>query len=631
VNNDRQFLTLYRVLFYRHQLQNLASSERPAELKVYIEAWYSYNELIDMVLADADAAAAGTTTASSELVLPPVWAYEMFMEYVYHAETFQRQRMGSAGAAAVEETPAEADAAPVLPGVGASPEAFPRLPTAASTVPTASLPSGVTETELASVWRPADVLRKLHSLADRSGVRELLAAGGPGAALPSFRAQAGYYALAALVRLYGKLGDCGSALDAARPLGVGSSDAALARNSQAQAAVTLSVAWALTLSRRFEEALRLVSRTLRNFQQMVHVFDEERDDRGPRGGSYLKKLADKLLMLGALLVAACPGAPIDDLVKRPLYTRHGELVAEVSALDSALALGGAAGADAEAKLAARVGAVFDASTPGWMSFVTSPPAAGEVVPAPGALPKSLFLQELASRLARLARVRASSLRVYTSISMAKMATHANENLAAAVAKAATTSTTATESSAEAKAAPTPAEASAGEVLTSIPARAPLGPSDMRATLTALKVALWLASSPVTAAGVGEGATALGAAGLNVAAGSGALHVVLSGDTAKVDEARSQFNVATFFVAGLEKLARMQKDLHRLDSSRAERGTGGGGEGKEGTSYSYGAPREYRNEGGGRGGYSGGRGGGGGGSYASRAGGSPGGRGGRGGY
>lgn len=582
VNHDKAFLTLYRILYYKHQLMTVATAERPADNKTYIEAFVAYEELVKLIEADADVAAGYSVPGhvAMDWALPHVWVYELFAEYLYHCEKFQKRRSGQQSTAGSEEVEAE----PSTPGQA---PAFPALPSS-------SAASSLNDSELSAVWAPADVLKSLHAIVDKTGIKELLAIQGPGANLPSFRLQAGYFALVALARLYGKLGDVSACLECARPLGVGSPDATLARNVQAHATVVLSVAWSLAFSRRFDESLRLVSRSLRTFQQTLYVLDEDREDRGPRGGHYMKGQAEKLLQLAAVLAAACPGAPIDDNVRKPLNLRHGDLINDLSSFDAPLGVGGAAATAAQAKLSAKLQPTFDAATPGFMAWITNASSA-DAATAVATNVRRIFAQELAVRRARLARVRASNLRMYTSISASKMAAYANENLAQALAKNAARDAAASEGDANA-----PVDASV-----TVPGE-PLGPMDMRAALTSLKVGLWLASSPVTAAGSSEVGAVGASTGLHVSPGSGALHVVLAGETAKVDEARTQFNVAGYFVSSIEKMNRLQKDLHRSDRERQERrDAAANGEANPGASYNYGGS-------GGGGGYQGGAGKGGGG-------------------
>lgn len=81
------------------------------------------------------------------------------------------------------------------------------------------------------------------------------------------------------------------------------------------------------------------------------------------------------------------------------------------------------------------------------------------------------------------------------------------------------------------------------------------PDDTRAMLTSLKVKAMGASAPSAPSLVPESAAGAAAASSS-AAGADPIHFYLSGDTVAVDEARSVFNVAGFFLRGIENMGRV---------------------------------------------------------------------------
>ncbi len=280
---DRAFLSLYSLLWHRHSLLHLPRSSQPSTA-TYASSWAAYMEWFSIALEEGH----------GEWRLPVVWVYDILSEFVYQFEKQQQEKTRGVGrgGAGGEEGGADTTATPA--------------PTSPSSPPTA--------------WALADVLRMLHALVDKSG---LAAPGAPPMAgdTRDFRAVSGYMASLCLVRMYGKLADYGSALEAARPLGLGNPDAPYVRVHTAHATVLVYASFSLIQSRRYEEALRLLSRSLRSLQQQCRVFD----DNTSNSSDFLRKQALKMLYLTALAAAACPAVVLDEVVAREVKRRHSDL------------------------------------------------------------------------------------------------------------------------------------------------------------------------------------------------------------------------------------------------------------------------------------------------------------------
>ena len=86
----------------------------------------------------------------------------------------------------------------------------------------------------------------------------------------------------------------------------------------------------LYIFHRYEEVLRVYSRTLLVFHRTSRILDDDatREQRG--GGasssfsSFLKKQADKMLALLALVSVVMPGVPVDEPVRRALRDRFAD-------------------------------------------------------------------------------------------------------------------------------------------------------------------------------------------------------------------------------------------------------------------------------------------------------------------
>ncbi len=487
------FLALYSLLWHRHALQQRGGP--PPPLSSFSSCWAAYQEFFSL-------AGGG---GFSEVRLPMLWVYDILSEFVYLFEMFQR-RLQALGAGAVD---------------------VPR-----------------------DVWALPGVLARLHGLVDASGVAA------PGAAAVTadardFRVVCGYMAALCLVRMYGKLADYGSALEVARPLGLGNPDAPYARLHVAHATLVYYASFALLQSRRYEEALRLLSRSLRSLQQQCRVMDES--DRAPTS-DFLRKLTTKMLHLTAVAAASCPGIPVDDLVMKKIRERHPDLpdvlgdVADVPWRATARLLAEAAAA-AEADAAASAGARAGLAT----VIEEESAAAAAAAAAAGGIGGGAAAggegggegAELEAQRAIVAAASAKLEKLFGEASPGFLAftpAHLGTVEAAAASKVASEALTRSQlrlfkQEVFSRAAGSSRLRSVLRLYTSIQlaklaAQAGLPEEDVRAALTAIKLK--------------AGAAAVSAVEAGGVAGD-ALHFFMDGDVVYVEEARRADNVGAFFV------------------------------------------------------------------------------------
>lgn len=324
VKNDQAFLVLYRLLFYRHVLATLNTHDRPATFAQYVEAWKAYRAFFEFCIDTSKPTAAareGSSKDDKEQPLPPVWPYDIMGDCVYLYQQFTDARSGSSSKTME---------------LGAT-----------------------TEAEVAASWTLPEVLSLLHRTVQASNIHSILSSGQNPL---GFRPLAGYFSLVCLSRFYTKLGDYGAALEALRPLRIFAADGTtFARLPKAAISIQYYASFALLMARRYEDAFRILNRTLATFQRMQGVFGDR--DGGSGGGSntLIQKTADKMLSLLALCVAVIPNASIgsvDDALRRPLRERHGETIEKLTGGDEA-----------------EVEAVFDKAAPGYFTWAPPKPAA----------------------------------------------------------------------------------------------------------------------------------------------------------------------------------------------------------------------------------------------------------------
>lgn len=433
VKDDKTFLILYRLLYYKHVLTQLPTGDRRPTLKQYVEAWYAYREFFVLALTDAP-----------DLNLPATWLYEMISEFLYHYQQFHEARGGASATAGGDDEVLDDDFEEGA-GSGAARLVAPAAkgPEQTGTV----LEPG----DLDRAWQLSDVFGYLNALVAKADIINALAAG---THPQGFRALTGYFSLVGLVRLHCKLGDYAAALEAARPLNIPAGDGPFTRLSKCHASLIYYAGFALMMSRRYEDALRLFNRTLNALHRQAQVLH---DGGGDRGNAFLKKQADKMLALLAVCVIVCPGVPVEEPSRKAVRDKYGDLMEKVTASTaaasasasaptaSAAATSGGAGAaepstaaapapDAAAPAAPEedvLDKIFAKASPGYLTY--SPPSLIGTKDDAGASlyvdPKDvqavhlrLFKAEVVARTTGIATLR-SYLRLYTNMDVAKLASY----------------------------------------------------------------------------------------------------------------------------------------------------------------------------------------------------------------
>ena len=292
VKDDRAFLVMYRTLFYNHVLGGLARSQRRTpSFAQYVEAWKAYKEFLEFAVEEPAGA----------LAMPASWVYDTLVDATYSFEKFTELRLVEAG---LRTRPVDEDGEG---GMGGS--AAPEL-------------GSVTEAEVAGAWGLADFLGLLHAAVAKADLPALLAAGRP---LTSLTDLTGYNAAIMLCRLYSKLGDYGAALEAVKPLNVFVPDGApYAKLHRAYISLQYYAAFALLMSRRYEDAVRVAQRTLVFFQRTQSLFGDRNGGEPTHLHFTIKRPGTKLLGILALAGAVLPGFAAEDVLRRVLRDRYGE-------------------------------------------------------------------------------------------------------------------------------------------------------------------------------------------------------------------------------------------------------------------------------------------------------------------
>ena len=336
---NRTFLSLYRILYYKHMLTKLASDERPAALSTYFEAYHAYKEFFDLTLISDNNATAGTEAtspfpshmqlpgvpatggATSDIVLPAVWIYDLVYDFVYFYERFSKRRSLAANAAnAAASAKSDATDEKVNVEESTASESNPVPPTIA--VAAAAAETQISEEKLSTVWQLPEVMLILHRIVNVSEIRDKLA---DGAHIAGFKDLAGYYTLIMLCRTYTKLSDYGAAIQYAQELGVQSQDGLFSGMPKVHTMLVLYSSFSLLMSRRFEDALRVISRSVSFMHRCYRVLDDR--DGGNTGFPPSSRVqVKKMLFLAAVAYACCPGIEVDDIVRKTLNARHRDLI-----------------------------------------------------------------------------------------------------------------------------------------------------------------------------------------------------------------------------------------------------------------------------------------------------------------
>lgn len=314
------FLAIYKVLAAKHALGVAGpNADRSALLRLHVESWEAFKDFFA-------AAEAG------EVELPANAIFDTLNDFVYQFTTFHELKDAATGANR------DAEEGEVLEGETEEATEARRAAEAAAAA-AAAVPlsiEGVDDAALAAAWSLPSVMTLLHSLVDRSDLPSALASLPSGVHPQGFRLLSGYFAAVVLCRLHAKTGDYAAAIEVVRPLNLLAGEGLFVRIPRCHITLPYYAGFALMMARRFDEALRLLSRTLLFFQRTGRILDPEPQGEGgqrPGGPSaYMRRQADKMLQLLAICLTVLPSAPgVDEPVRKAVRERYGDRMERIAA------------------------------------------------------------------------------------------------------------------------------------------------------------------------------------------------------------------------------------------------------------------------------------------------------------
>jgi translation initiation factor 3 subunit L len=418
--NDELFLSLYAILSMRHKIMSLPTpSSRSLILKDYVDAWIAYRDFFNLCL-----------NSSVIINLPPLWIQELLSEASYFFS--QYHEFISLHRNKTEETPSSLQSTnehdeseiPIEPEVeynGGNAVAASGTALSSSVLFQEDV-VGIPETEMTAVWSIGNMLGYLHSLSELVPTSEVSSPVG-------FKAIIAYYSYATLGQIYVKLGNYSLALQCFYILQLSAGDGLYTRNTRQHLKLHYYASFALIMSRKFEEAIKLLNRTLAFFHKthfVLNMSDSALSESGAqqhRSTVFIKKQSEKMLSLLALAYPVVPGSVIEEVVRKALREVHGDRLERISS--------GVGGTD--------VDEIFQETSPGYLSYagyinsssVDSDSSNGDdaleyVNSSKDIYDMHLFLlkSEVASRSIGLAQLR-SFMRIYTNMSLSKLASYAN--------------------------------------------------------------------------------------------------------------------------------------------------------------------------------------------------------------
>eukprot|EP01138_Halocafeteria_seosinensis_P002648 gb/GECG01002707.1/.p1 GENE.gb/GECG01002707.1/~~gb/GECG01002707.1/.p1 ORF type:complete len:754 (+),score=102.59 gb/GECG01002707.1/:1-2262(+) len=376
VRDDQTFLTLYKLLYFRHLLMQIPTKERPARMSEFSDAWDAYREFFDLILTAAKTAQKEQPSANRRaddsmlqahtLPLPPTWIYDLLDEFLYHFQCFHERRNEHANALANETEAEEGEE-------GESVDEDADAPKRSAAVG-GRVEMDLDEEDLGEVWRTEEVLRYLYRIVAETGVREKLSTHQSkraaatsrmanisqtapevpksifgktslyqGAYVPqSFTELAGYFSLIVLLRLHTKLGDYGSALECASYIDL-TAESFFARVPKAHSTLCYYYGFSLLMAGRHADAAALFSRVLLFFERTSTLRSKD-DKNDSRITKFTRRQMDKMYTLLSIPLALAgysgtrgvdarslsllPG--VEEVVARTVVDRHGEAMAKIA-------------------------------------------------------------------------------------------------------------------------------------------------------------------------------------------------------------------------------------------------------------------------------------------------------------
>ncbi|CAM9213116.1 unnamed protein product [Heterosigma akashiwo] len=351
VGDDPLFLAFYSELRCRHLFATLKITVADR-----LEAWSHYCELFDALLE---------AEGGDDLLVTAQWAFDIVHEFVYQFQSFCQFRCQV-------DRRSEADLAALREAGGA--------------------------------WAVQSVLTYLHRLARVSNVVAIMEAHRhrqpPPPGVSNVHLMLGYFSLVGLSRLECLLGDYHAALEVLGPIDTADKSELFTSSLACHLNLFYHTGFAQLMLRRYRDCLATFQDVLLHLHRLAKAGQLHSNPLGDQAG----KLKEKMLALCAIAAHFCPGAPLDELVRRQIQEKHGE---RARALE--------AGGDAQP--------FEDLFVPAAPKFIVpSVPDYGQPVNfAQDAVKQQLrlFLEDVTSQL-HLPKIR-SYLKLYSTLSLEKLA------------------------------------------------------------------------------------------------------------------------------------------------------------------------------------------------------------------
>ncbi|KAF5304084.1 hypothetical protein FQA39_LY01869 [Lamprigera yunnana] len=273
VNNDPVFMILYKELYFRHIYARIQGGPT---LEQRFNSFYNYCDLFNYILRE---------TEPVSLELPELWLWELVDEFVYQFQTFAqyRARLQKKTAQELENLNAHS-----------------------------------------KVWNVLCVLNVLHSLVDKSNIKQQLEVFATGAESDSVAGEfgrhslykmLGYFSLVGLLRLHSLLGDYYQAIKVLENIEV-HKKSQFAHVPACQISTSYYVGFAYMMMRRYSDAIRTFSSILLYIQRTKQLFATKSYQH-----DQINKQTDQMYHLLAICLVLHPQC-IDESIQQTLREKN---------------------------------------------------------------------------------------------------------------------------------------------------------------------------------------------------------------------------------------------------------------------------------------------------------------------